>query len=204
MHSPVVIDEVTQYFRDRVYKLDRKYYRKGSRLLHREVWEANFGPIPEGYHIHHIDRDRGNNNPSNLACLTPEQHGFEHRGEKRPHQPLPVAAWEGHARWRQQPGTWEFYSQHAKKVWENLEPLEHTCTVCGKKYETKHRGKNLFCGNNCQAEARRRSGIDDEDRVCLVCGETFRCNKYARKKVCGRVCSGIFRRGPRKRVQPEG
>lgn len=44
------------------------------RLLHRDVWEFHSGPIPVGCDIHHIDENKGNNDPSNLECLPKPDH----------------------------------------------------------------------------------------------------------------------------------
>lgn len=38
-------------------------------LMHRKIWEDNFGPIPKGASIHHKDEDRTNNDIDNLECL---------------------------------------------------------------------------------------------------------------------------------------
>src|SRR6266508_516570 len=55
------------------------YYRQTAgrghrRWLHHVVWEKHFGPIPDGCEIHHRDKDKSNNAPGNLACLTPSEH----------------------------------------------------------------------------------------------------------------------------------
>lgn len=45
------------------------------RVNYRKIWEQFSGKqIPEGYHIHHLDGDRNNNNPLNLVCLSPVEH----------------------------------------------------------------------------------------------------------------------------------
>jgi hypothetical protein len=44
------------------------------RFMHRVVWESNFGPIPTGWDVHHLDGDRTNNAPSNLAVLPKSEH----------------------------------------------------------------------------------------------------------------------------------
>ena len=46
------------------------YYLNSSirKRLHRYVWELHYGEIPEGYHIHHIDFDKSNNDISNFYC----------------------------------------------------------------------------------------------------------------------------------------
>ena len=47
------------------------------RLLHRVVWEAFYGSIPNGYHINHIDGNKTNNELSNLECISPKDN-YEH------------------------------------------------------------------------------------------------------------------------------
>ena len=49
-----------------------------SKLKHRKIYEENFGPIPEGYHIHHKDFNHNNNDPSNLEALHPDDHTKKH------------------------------------------------------------------------------------------------------------------------------
>lgn len=46
------------------------YANKKMYQVHRLVWEAFNGPIPEGYTIDHIDTDRTNNKLNNLRCCT--------------------------------------------------------------------------------------------------------------------------------------
>ena len=36
----------------------------------RSVYEENFGPIPKGYVIRHIDGDKNNDHPSNLQAIS--------------------------------------------------------------------------------------------------------------------------------------
>jgi transcriptional regulator with XRE-family HTH domain len=50
----------------------------GRRYLHRDVWEFSFGPIPEGFDVHHIDEDKTNNDISNLALHDRAEHGRRH------------------------------------------------------------------------------------------------------------------------------
>lgn len=50
------------------------YYTCGRRLLHREVWKYHFGPIADGHQIHHRDRNKANNDISNLECVSLEDH----------------------------------------------------------------------------------------------------------------------------------
>lgn len=61
---------------------NHKYYRR--------LWETlNGKKIPDGYHIHHLDNDKTNNDIKNLLCLSPQEHfeihrkNFETTGNKR-------------------------------------------------------------------------------------------------------------------------
>jgi hypothetical protein len=52
--------------------------RTEERYVHRRVYEEHHGPIPEGWHVHHVDWDKRNNDPSNLVALTPAEHSAIH------------------------------------------------------------------------------------------------------------------------------
>lgn len=44
-------------------------------MNYRKIWESHTGlKIPKGYHIHHIDGNHQNNDPSNLCCVSPDEH----------------------------------------------------------------------------------------------------------------------------------
>lgn len=70
----------------------RGYYRITSikegncyKLLHRLIWEKNYGEIPDGYVIHHKDEDKTNNCVLNLQLMTKEEHRSLHtKGENNP------------------------------------------------------------------------------------------------------------------------
>ena len=62
-----------------VYQRKDGYYQVSSgihqgKLLHRLVYEEHFGPIPEGFHIHHLDNDKTNCSPENLLLLSKSNH----------------------------------------------------------------------------------------------------------------------------------
>ena len=42
--------------------------------MHVYVWEYFNGPISKGYHIHHIDGDKSNNDIQNLQMLSATEH----------------------------------------------------------------------------------------------------------------------------------
>ena len=63
---------------------ERRYYEKvgGRKFLHRDVWEFHNGPIPSGYHVHHIDGNPTNNAPENLQAFPSAVHFAEHKGDR--------------------------------------------------------------------------------------------------------------------------
>lgn len=48
------------------------------RPVHRIVYNTFVGDIPDGYHIHHKDKDPLNNSLSNLMCVSPIEHALLH------------------------------------------------------------------------------------------------------------------------------
>jgi len=52
-------------------------------LIHRLIWEAFIGPIPEGMQINHINEDKTDNRLENLELVTPEENlNFGSRSRK--------------------------------------------------------------------------------------------------------------------------
>jgi len=58
----------------------------GWALRSRVVWVQVHGPIPAGHLIHHVDGNLLNDELSNLACVTPSEHGYLHPRPHRPHR----------------------------------------------------------------------------------------------------------------------
>jgi hypothetical protein len=54
-----------------------------NRALHCVIAEWAFGgPIPKGFHVHHIDGNKLNNNPENLAVMSASEHAKLHTGDR--------------------------------------------------------------------------------------------------------------------------
>lgn len=53
-----------------------------SFLVHRKVWEENFGEIPEGMVIHHKNGNKKDNRINNLKIVTRSEHRLIHLQKK--------------------------------------------------------------------------------------------------------------------------
>lgn len=171
--------------------------------LHVAVWEYFNGPVPAGMHIHHIDMDKGNNELGNLAMLTASAHARlhgenftdEYRERLRDNM-LNKAAPKAKDWHRSEEGR-AWHRVHAMSIVETAVPADYICSACGRTFESlRHypENENRFCGNNCKAAYRRKSGIDNEERTCEVCGKTFVCNRYMPTRTCSRSCGHKIRK----------
>lgn len=192
---------------------DRNYYRPSSNYikrgvghLHREIWKATYGDIPDGYDIHHKDENPLNNSIDNLECLSKSEHAELHaqsmpewkrewvRGQLNTHARPKAIDWHKSDEGR------EFHKLLGKWSWEDRDQVEKVCEHCGKQYSvvdiSAHHSR--YCSNACKSYARVASGIDNETRICEWCHIEFICNKYERKRYCGRSCASLHREHKKK------
>lgn len=54
----------------------RKRLNKTTYLVHRLVYETFVGLIPKGFHVHHIDGNKKNNQVDNLMAVSPKEHSI--------------------------------------------------------------------------------------------------------------------------------
>ena len=52
--------------------------------LHRAIYKAAAGPIPAGWHVHHVDGNYNNNELSNLVAVAPDTHVHLHVNDRAP------------------------------------------------------------------------------------------------------------------------
>lgn len=180
------------------YYLCTKKTDAGKReRLHVFVWRMANGNIPVGYHIHHKDENKDNNDISNLDCIMAKDHTWLHAKE---YASLHREDMARNLTERARPKASEWHKSQEGRAWhkghcqglQDMNSVEVTCQNCGKKFLTKKPFWTKFCSNNCKSAARRKSGVDLETRKCAVCGREFRTNKYSRQKCCGRECSHRF------------
>ena len=189
-----VISDTIQEFNGERYYLCGYYFQHKGKRLHRAVWEYYNGEIPEGYHVHHIDEDRGNNQIENLSLVPGVEHINHHAQSEKWRENgrrAIVLAIEAAPEWHASEEGFEWHSRQAKMFWNEREPHFNVCNYCGDEYLTRcvQIGGKHFCSNKCKAAARRAAGVDNEERVCPVCGGTFIVNKYSKTECCGSECA---------------
>ena len=176
------------------YYLSSKKIGERRKRLHVYVWETETGEtLKSGWAIHHLDENKNNNDISNLAPMRNRDHAVLHGetlSDERRQQMRESLAKYGQPAAKEWHGSEEgrkWHVEHGKEVFKNLQPIEYVCTYCGKRFETKNRyapNSNTFCCENCKAAYRRKSGVDDVERMCPICGEPYKTNKYSPAKYC--------------------
>jgi len=181
---------------------DRKGYWLGQRKdtkkpvrLHTYVWEFYNGPVPKGYHVHHIDHNPDNNEIENLQLLSEHEHLCLHASleskavarENLMKYALPAAC-----DWHRSEEGKQWHKVHNKLANEAAvkDVVTLVCQACGKEYQVPRfcSEGSRFCSNNCKSQWRRDSGLDNIEVKCEICGAPFMTNKYARKRFCSKEC----------------
>lgn len=185
-------------FNGEYFSLDPKtgYWQstKTRERMHRYVWRFYYGDIPQGYHVHHIDGDKSNNDISNLTLLTPYAHAQIHKQNRSSEttaklkancekiRPL-TKAWHGSKEGK------EWHKRHYEATKDKLYiKKDYICLNCGKAFKSSKAGAK-FCCNACKSKYRRKAGLDDITKICAYCGKEFKCNKYSKQKYCCLTCA---------------
>lgn len=164
----IVISDTIQEFRGERFYLCGYYFQHKGKRLHRAVWEYFNGEVPEGYHVHHIDEDRSNNDIENLSLMPGLAHMRSHADseERRENGRRAIRiAIEIAPEWHKSNEGRAWHSKHAKEVWAKHGEHEQVCTGCGKTFMSRdigHKG-NHFCNQNCKARYYRRKRNESKD-----------------------------------------
>ncbi len=156
------------------------------------MWNNFHGIVPKGFHIHHKDENKSNNNIENLDILSVSNHVRVHiteerieRSKKHMEKIRPLTKkWHG----SEEGKTWHKFNALKCKFGKN-EPIDYVCVRCSKKFKSSKLSNTKFCTNACKSAHRRASGLDDIKRECQNCGIEFTKNKYSKIKFCSRSCA---------------
>lgn len=189
-----IISETIQEFDGVRYYLCGYYFQNNGKRLHRAVWERNNGDIPSGYHIHHKDGDRSNNQLQNLELIYGKNHIQRHSSEPDragiSRESIRIARLSA-SKWHSSDKGLEWHKYHYKKNCEKAlkATFKSNCFYCKSEFDAKING-NIFCSNKCRAAHRRLLGVDNIKRSCIACGKEFTSNKYKKQLACSKKCGG--------------
>jgi hypothetical protein len=166
----LILDKDHQEFNGKRYGLHKgnRYYKRtlstnGKKTtvhLHREVWRYHNGVIPEGFVIDHKDRDRNNNDISNLRLVTWKVNRENISPEAKEQYSKRMALYNSlqSGKWWQDEDTKLSHSNKLSENWKNREPLRKDCILCGKEFFAKH-AVAKYCSKECRQENYFRNGI---------------------------------------------
>lgn len=187
-----IISDKKQSFNGVSYYLCGLYYQNSKmaeKRLHRVVWAYHYGDIPKGFHVHHKDSNKANNDISNLEALSEHDH-LSHHGSSEWGRELGRRYQERTKVWHASEEGRAWHREHYQNMKGKLhEKIDQKCSNCSESFSGIKRKGVAFCGRNCKASARRKSGIDNIPRECIKCGSVFEINRYSKTSKC-RECSG--------------
>ena len=163
--DPVWLDPITVYFDGGLYrrwKSDR-YWSRGGKKLHRDVWSLAFGQIPIGCHIHHKDGNPDNNLLANLECIPASEHLSETWRSSKSRLPasqhFSETARQKSAEWHRSEEGRLWHRRHAvrSRGWTKWKREPRNCPKCGTEFECLIRKGNaqIYCSHVCKVAAYR-------------------------------------------------
>lgn len=179
-----------------------KYYLatsniKPERLLHRRIWFDNFGEIPKGFHVHHINGDWTDNRIENLECIEGKIHAKNHMKERMSNSEYRRKTLENLTKAQDSAKEWhasrlgrEWHSKISKQSWGNKKKTLKECIICRRLFETyfANRKSVRFCSSACEAKDCYKRYFNDK-RKCGWCGIDFLAHKYRKTVCCSYTCS---------------
>lgn len=169
--DPIVLDALTQYFDGGLYRLwpSDRYFSRGGKKLHRDVWTMAFGPIPPGCHIHHKDGVHAHHALDNLECLPAGEHlslsWREHGAHRSVH--FTAHARDRAAEWhRSDEGRlWHRRNAERSKGWTKWKREDRACEQCGITFNAlvrKSGNTQRFCTTVCKVNSYRARKLQNK------------------------------------------
>jgi len=190
-----VIDDHTQVFNGEKFCLCKDGHLKNTQAIHQRVWRYNYGEVPKGYEIHHIDHDKTNNDISNLQLMTRGEHQAHHNPKGSTRKKLQTFVCEvcGKEYQAYKCGSNRFCSSLCRSRYrQQNETFSKTCPQCGKKFETYRSNNATYCSHACAMDAKRK--YQPEKRICPICGKEFTTVAYKNQRFCSVSCANKGRK----------
>jgi hypothetical protein len=164
------------------------------RRLARRAWREHNGPIPKGYHIHHMDLDETNFAIDNLRCLSASEHRLWHK-TNGPHHPKPCAqcgkqfidGFENNGK---------FCSNACRSAFRRASGIDdeaRLCASCGKAFRVNKYAQQRYCSLECTAPGTYERSV--AIYTCKGCGKPFEA-KDRRAIWCSNSCRKRSYRAP--------
>lgn len=189
-----------QSFNGKEYTLypKERYFSRGSKRMHTDVWIFHNGPVLKGFHVHHVNENTWDNRIENLECIEKFKHLSEHAKKKMQDESFKVRFYslgiEAAKEWHKSPEGREWHRNHAKNF--NFGHKEYgirNCKHCQKEFTAKSSHAS-FCHNNCKSAWRRKNNPDLEQRICVICSKEFTTQRYNNSKTCSALCAKTSRK----------
>lgn len=141
-------------------KATSKYYyhhykwKESPKALHRKIYEDAYGEIPKGCHIHHKDGDTENNSPSNLECMDRVKHAREFWANPQYKEEQDKVR----SKHRQRCSS-ASYRKMMSDAQKNRKKTEHTCLLCGEKFESRCNSSRAKWCSNCYSHQTSDKGV---------------------------------------------
>ena len=148
----------TAVIEGREYYWDGRYFARHKGLdsplrAHIEVWEGRFGPVPEGYEIHHFDHNRRNNKIENLLVVPVSAHRKMHGRSAEQMRAVQVLGREAAKAWHASEEGLKSHKAQFEAQMEKIGELE--CPECATIF-TPTNFRQRFCCRRCQNRVKMR------------------------------------------------
>jgi hypothetical protein len=136
-------DHKTFYAKRTIRKSDGKWT---TQLMHREIWEHRFGPIPEGMEVDHKDRNGLNNRKDNLHLVAHQRNTVNDTKHSNN-----TSGFVG-VHWHKRHCKWQAYYKHNYKIYH----VGYFDTP-----EAAAEARDLFVYRNFHSESQRYNTLGD-------------------------------------------
>lgn len=165
--------------------------------MHVYVWQYYNGPVPKGYHVHHIDGDQYNNDIANLEIKTAKEHLILHgkknfEANRQWYLDLHKRIGDAQKEWARSESAKVFHStvnkKNGHKKWDNWPVRKNTCKECGIEFEYKCLQVAKFCSSKCKNMYGIKNQKYLKEKECRNCKNKFKTRQVGSKGFCSQQC----------------